>query len=65
MERSRSRPFCGDVSSGLLVFCPTSIAWIADCEDVSSGAMASAPLRGAARGVFTVPFAAVLWRCLE
>merc|ERR1712039_985468 len=45
--------------------CPTSLAFRADCEDVSGGALVSAPLRGAARGVFTGPFAAILWGCLR
>eukprot|EP00959_Pyramimonas_sp_CCMP1952_P398925 8359411-Pyramimonas_sp.AAC.1 len=37
----------------------------ADCQDVPRGAMASAPLRGAARGVVTVPFAAFVRGCLR
>merc|ERR1712151_426991 len=44
-----------------LLSVPTSLATRADCEDVSGGP----PLRGAARGVCTVPFAAVLWGCLR
>eukprot|EP00959_Pyramimonas_sp_CCMP1952_P165051 3449874-Pyramimonas_sp.AAC.1 len=41
-----------------LLSCPTSLAFRADSEDVSGGTLVSAPLRGAARGVITGPFAA-------
>eukprot|EP00959_Pyramimonas_sp_CCMP1952_P427780 8958812-Pyramimonas_sp.AAC.1 len=37
----------------------------ADCEDVSGGALVSAPLKGVARCVFTGPFAASLRRCVR
>merc|ERR1711933_46424 len=40
-------------------------AFRADCEDVSGGALGPAPLRGAARGGCTGPFAASLWGCLR
>merc|ERR1711933_513206 len=40
-------------------------AFRADCEDVSGGALVPAPLRGAARGGCTGPFAASLWGCLR
>eukprot|EP00959_Pyramimonas_sp_CCMP1952_P292519 6117991-Pyramimonas_sp.AAC.1 len=63
MTRSRSRPFCWDVSGGLPVFCPNILR--AHCEDVSGWALFSAPLGGAAEGYDTVPFAAVLWGCLK
>eukprot|EP00959_Pyramimonas_sp_CCMP1952_P284929 5957009-Pyramimonas_sp.AAC.1 len=45
--------------------CPTSFVFKADCEDVSGGALVSAPLRGAARGGFTGPFVANVWGCLK
>eukprot|EP00959_Pyramimonas_sp_CCMP1952_P359332 7524089-Pyramimonas_sp.AAC.1 len=45
IARSRSRPLCGDVSSG--------------------EALVSAPVKGAAEGYCTVPFAAVVWGCLK
>eukprot|EP00959_Pyramimonas_sp_CCMP1952_P228988 4788215-Pyramimonas_sp.AAC.1 len=45
--------------------CPTSLAFRSDFEDVSGGALVSAPLRGTTRGVFTGPFAAIWWRCLR
>eukprot|EP00959_Pyramimonas_sp_CCMP1952_P424073 8882813-Pyramimonas_sp.AAC.1 len=42
---------------------PTSFASRANFEYVSGGALVSAHLRGAARCVFTGPFAASLWGC--
>eukprot|EP00959_Pyramimonas_sp_CCMP1952_P330494 6920419-Pyramimonas_sp.AAC.1 len=44
--------------------CLTALVFISNSEDVSSGALIPAPLRGAATDVFTGPFAASLWGCL-
>eukprot|EP00959_Pyramimonas_sp_CCMP1952_P023136 486580-Pyramimonas_sp.AAC.1 len=54
------------MSQAICLFsCPAPFAFRADCEDVSGGVLVSAPLRGAARGVFTGPFVASLWGCLR
>ena len=57
--------FVGMSQAVCLFRCSTSFAFRADCEDVSGGALASATRRGAARGVFTGSFAAILWGCLR
>ena len=57
--------FVGMSQAVCLFLCPTSFAFGADCEDVSSEALISAPLRGAARGGCTGSFAATLWGCLR
>ena len=57
--------FVGMSQAVCLFLGSTSFAWRADCEDVSGGALVSAPLRGAARGCITGSFAASLWGCLR
>eukprot|EP00959_Pyramimonas_sp_CCMP1952_P046250 965747-Pyramimonas_sp.AAC.1 len=44
---------------------PTSSAFKANCEDVSGGALVSAPLKRAPRGYCMGPFAASLWECFQ
>ena len=65
ISRSPSRPFCGDVSSGLPVFCSNILRFrsrFGGC--LERGAHFHVP-KEPPRGYLTVPFAAVLWGCLK
>eukprot|EP00959_Pyramimonas_sp_CCMP1952_P148239 3101671-Pyramimonas_sp.AAC.1 len=55
--------YCTASQAVCLLRCPTSFVLTAVCEDVTGGALVSAPLRGAIREYCMGPFAASLWRC--
>ena len=65
MHRPVRGQFVG-MSRAVCLLCAADLsAFRADCEDVSSEGLVSAPQGGAAKGCCTGPFAARLWGCLE